>query len=135
MFLDKKEQANVSQTVENEIEKIEITYQQHVIFERNFSFNVKIENFNTSNNYKITFKINNQNYGEKTITKNDESISIDNLMNIVEGENSIEIQYLVNEQNIGTSSFSIFYVEPYTKQFLDEFSNVGFSTHFGYMYN
>ena len=127
--------SDISQRIETDTINMSMIYEQNVIYEKKFEFTAYVQNIDPEKTYKMVFIINGENFTEKFITSNGENIIIDNIENINEGENSFEMQFFVDEVQIGTINFSLYYVEPYTKQFLDEMSTVGFSTHFGYMYN
>lgn len=127
--------SDISQRIETDTINMSMIYEQNVIYEKKFEFTAYVQNIDPEKTYKMVFIINGENFTEKFITSNGENIIIDNIENINEGENSFEMQFFVDEVQIGTINFSLYYVDPYTKQFLDEMSTVGFSTHFGYMYN
>lgn len=125
---------NTFQKIEAYDEGIEITNDQNVVFDKNIRFSVTISNFNTEKEYEIECKVNNEVLEKSNIETDKKEIIYENL-NLMEGKNDLEILYYANKKKIGKNNFTIYYSKPYTKQFLDELSNIGFSTHFGYMYS
>lgn len=56
------------------------------------------------------------------------------LIKLLNGKNEILLQLYCNDNLLTQDRIYVTYIEPYKHQFLENFSNVGFSTHFGYMY-
>ena len=125
---------SLSNQIQDENEKIEISLNDNIIYNNVLKFKAKIENFNDKNVYNICCELNGISLEKINVKSENAEISC-NLTDVEEGKNIIKTSYYVNEKKIGDLSFEIFYIKPYTKQFLDELSNIGFSTHFGYMYS
>lgn len=125
---------SLSNQIQDENEKIEISLNDNIIYNNVLKLKAKIENFNDKNVYNICCELNGISLEKINVISENAEISC-NLTDVEEGKNIIKTSYYVNEKKIGDLSFEIFYIKPYTKQFLDELSNIGFSTHFGYMYN
>ena len=95
-----------------------------LIFQNSIDIDIGIEHFVDNSNYKIIIKLGNDNIIEKT------DIKKDNRFNIKledEGEKKINIIICKNEKEDFNTSWDIYYIKPYEKQFLDETEKNGVS--------
>ena len=131
--MNKAKSEEMNQQIDSESAEYKIDLLDNtVIYENEFDINIEIEKFNEDNNYKICINSN----GVQVI--NQELINEKNKVTVQledEGEKNIDIIIYKNDEENYENNLDIYYVEPYRKQFLDEFSNCSVSTHFGLVYN
>lgn len=112
--------------IENIIDyDIEMIADNSVIYNQNYSFNVKSVNENIETQDYIEYTVN----SEKYIVEIDEiEKNIDVILK--EGKNEIDVKVKNDDIIKKRRKKVIFYVEPYKKQFLDELSNKGTVVHY-----
>lgn len=109
----------------NIIYDINIIEDNSVLYTQNYTFNIKNNGKEIESEDYIEYTLNN----EKNIVYIDEqekNIEI----NLQEGKNELEVKIKSNEDIKKQESRVIYYVKPYQKQFLDEFSNKGTVVHY-----
>lgn len=100
----------------------DITYDKYV------NFKINIKNFSGESHYIIQILKDNQQLFNGEILDQNYEIQLEL---VKEGKNSLDIKILKDNEEVYTETKKIYYVLPYERQFLDEFSQFGISTHFG----
>lgn len=105
-----------------------ISFKDEVVYTQNINIDMKIENYKKDSKYKLKIYINNEFLKEESlIAKNNIAINLKQ-----EGEQKLKIYIYKDEEEVGNTEKNIYYVKKYEKQFLDELSINGVSTHFGH---
>lgn len=106
----------------------DITIENDIIYEDNTNVKISIINFDENTRYKIVININGKQILEDEIKEKENVLNF----KLLEGSNDVKIALYKNEEEKVVLNKTIYYIEPYKKQFLDELSNNGVSTHFGH---
>ena len=113
--------------VANEEENIEINFDnsENVTTDEIYKFNIDISNADVDKIYEIEYGIGEDVKKESLQNKEYECT-------LKQGKNNIYIRIYKNEELIGNYENTVYYIQTYQKQFLDESSNNIISTHFDY---
>ena len=87
---------------------------------------LNINNFNENNKYKLSINIDDKNIINQELLSNENNIELDLEK---EGKKNINIILSKNDIELSNTQFFIYYVEPYSEQYLDELSNKGIQVH------
>ena len=106
-----------------------ISLEKNIIYEPNLKLQVNIENFEENSGYDLKIYINDEVKLEENIIEKTNNFSIP-----IEGEGEKEVKLIINRNGIQKVNISkkVYYIESYKKQFLDELTLSGVSTHFGH---
>lgn len=106
-----------------------ISIENNIIYEPKLNFQINIENFDENNKYELTVLLNDEiKIQEEVLNKsNNKNIDIEK-----EGKNSVEIIIKMSGIKKVNIDKEVYYIEQYNKQFLDELTLNGVSTHFGH---
>lgn len=99
-----------------------------IIYQDKIDINLSIADFSEENNYKVMIKMNDEIVLEKADISKQNTINID-LKN--EGAKKLNVIIYKNEQEEFNKTLTIYYIQPYEKQFLDEITNKGINVHYG----
>ena len=88
---------------------------------------LNINNFNENNKYKLSINIDDKNIINQELLSNENNIELDLEK---EGKKNINIILSKNDIELSNTQFFIYYVEPYSEQYLDELSNKGIQVHY-----
>lgn len=97
-----------------------------VVYESTIECKIYINDFKEENEYKVIINVNEKKEIEQDINEQENTLNIE-LME--ENENHIKVNFYVNGEET-TEIFTVYYIKPYEKQFLDEFSNYGVVVHY-----
>ena len=98
-------------------EKIFINEKSKYVFSNEYNIEIQIDNFYNNDNYEIEYGINSELKIEKiTEEKSTHKIYLE------EGKNNISVVLKNNHEIVEEINNIVYYIEPYQKQFLDEFS-------------
>ena len=97
-----------------------------IIYEKNFDINFNINNYDENSKYELTIQLNDENVieREKIEKENKFSLSV-----VDEGSQNVKIIAFKNDEEQMNITRTIYYIEPYTRQFLDETENHGVVMH------
>ncbi len=98
-----------------------------IFYTDSFDMNLKINDFDTTSNYNILININNENIINENI------VNSENKFNITlkeEGKKELNIILTKNEKEMANDKFYIYYIKPYSEQYLDELTNKGTQVHY-----
>lgn len=104
----------------------QINIESNIIYSNILPVSITIENFDLSNTYEIKAYIDDKENIIEQINDKNKEISI----GLEEGKHNIKFEIYQNNEKVAENTMDIFCVIPYKKQFLDEYSNVGISTHY-----
>lgn len=90
------------------------------------SIEVKVSNCNSNSEYYVTYNVNNTENNVKLEKNKNNTIDID----LEEAKNDISINVKRDNEVIDSWNNTIYYYEPYKKQFLDELSSKGVQVHY-----
>ena len=98
-----------------------------VIYNNSFDFNLNIKNYEVESNYKIIINIDNKKIieQENIDEQNKFTIKLDD-----EGPRVLNIVIYKNNEENYNKDFTIYYIEKYQKQFLDELSKTSVQVHY-----
>ena len=105
----------------------EIDITNDTIFVDNFDINITIKNYNSKNEYKIQIYVDDKMEIDENLKKEKQKFHI-LLEN--EGNKNIKVVIYQSGEKKVEENRTIFFIEPYEKQFLEEFSSVGIGTHY-----
>lgn len=114
---------NVLQNIQNYNISIE---DEAVIYNAKYSFTININEFSESDNYEIEITLNDNKIIDKQQMKSENQYEMD----LTEGSNSITINLYKNSSLEQTNEYTIYMIEPYQEQFLDELSTKGVAVHY-----
>ena len=105
-------------------DKIQIQMQNsdNIIFENTCNVTINISDFSAEDNYYVSIQVNDGQVEKQILNNEQTNIRIDLEK---EGKNEIKIIYEKNDNVELESNQIIYYIKPYSKQFLDEFSIFG----------
>lgn len=95
------------------------------IYEDEYVFAINISNYIEENIYEVEVYLDNEFIEKKEISLDDE-IKI----KLIEGQNNILLNFYNNSTLEQTDEYTIYRIEPYKRQFLDELSNKGIAVHY-----
>ena len=107
---------------------IDTNIEGNITFTNNVELTTKINDFSNEFNYNIQVYINQKEILNKKLIRESEVIPI-TLEH--EGKENLEIIITKNGEEDYKEEKVIYYIKPYEKQFLDEYSQIGICTHFG----
>ena len=110
----------------NETENITINFDNskgNIVTEESYKFKVNISNIEENTIYEIEYGI-----GEDIIKESWENKEYSCIL--TEGKNKFSIKIYKGQEVIGLYESEVYFIKPYTKQFLDEFSNKSIQTHY-----
>ena len=107
--------------------KYSIEIENAVIYENNIDIKINIAEFQEQNNYKIKINYENNKVIEKDLNDSETKVNIQ-----FDDEGIKNINIILYQDNIEklNESKTIYYIEPYQNQFLEELSNKGVQVHF-----
>lgn len=105
---------------------VEIESDNGIIYQNDCNLKVTISNFDVTKKYEIEYGISKEDIRIEKIEKDETTKKL----KLKEGQNNIIFNIYCNEKLLQSSSETIYYIEPYKEQFLDELSNCGISTHY-----
>lgn len=93
-----------------------------IIYENSFDINVKIENFDKDSVYKIIIKLDNKEIIDESIDNKGKDIKVK-----LDSEGKKEVNIIIYKNNVENINLTrtIYYIEPYKTQFLEEETNKG----------
>lgn len=95
------------------------------VFESNCKIDVKISNFSSENQYRISYGVP-DNILDIEVVQDNIQLSYE----LLEGENELTVSIYKNNKLEAQYSKNIFYIDTYEKQFLDELSKNSVTTHY-----
>ena len=98
---------------------------KEVVYEDEYVFTINISNYIEENIYEVEVYLDNEFIEKKEISLDDE-IKI----KLIEGKNNILLKFYHNSTLEQTDEYTIYRIEPYKRQFLDELSNKGITVHY-----
>ncbi len=98
-----------------------------IIYESSLEINLNIQNFQENSNYSIIIRMNDDTVIEKERINSQEKF---NIQLKTEGEKIINIDIRRDDEEDYNNYYTIYYLKPYKKQFLDELSNKGVTVHY-----
>lgn len=111
--------------VVNEEENIEIRFDdsENVTTNEIYKFNINISNADTEKMYEIEYGIG-ENVKKEYLQDKEYECTLK------EGKNDFYVKIYKNQEIIGNYKNIVYYIQPYQKQFLDEFSNKSIQVHY-----
>ena len=106
-------------------EVIKVEKKADIVFESIYELKINIENVEDNAVYSVSYGAGGNSKNEKI-----DNMSFNCNFDLKEGKNDISIIFYKNSSEINRYESTVYFVEPYKKQFLDELSNNGVSTHF-----
>ncbi len=93
-----------------------------IIYENSFDINLKIENFDEDSAYKLIIKLDNEEMINEGIDKKEKNIKVK-----LDSEGKKEVNIIIYKNNIENINLTrtIYYIEPYKTQFLEEETDKG----------
>lgn len=116
----------IQETNSNIIETI-VADNNSVTYNKKCEIDFTIPNFNSENKYRIEIYLNDKLYSKNEMDTETYNTEIELKE---EGKNNIKTEFYINDITQNISENIIYYVKPYKKQFLDEFSNKGVIVHY-----
>ena len=113
---------------ELESDECEIIIQDKTIFDNHLNVDINLKKYDKDNSYILQVKNNSKQICNEQLQDSKQSINL-TIDNIVEGKNELQFDVFNGNNNIISDKYTIYYIKPYTKQFLDNLSPRGVTCH------
>ena len=107
--------------------EVNINSNNGILYDNLCQINIRLKNFSINNKYKIELYKDNEIFN---VIENVQDENINTEIQLVEGNNDIKVNIYEDENLLGTYNETLYYIQPYDKQFLDELENDGTQTHY-----
>ena len=126
--LNKEKSENENNNTANTDENFIINLNdKEIIYTNILDVNLKIKDYEDNSNYKVSISI------DKNNIFNQENLTQDNTFSIelgTEGKKEINIVIYLNNEEKFNKNMTIYYIQPYKEQFLDDINTKGLGVHF-----